>query len=49
MCATARGSADQTGAITATSISIRSPGANGCSTGFGGFGSGGSGSTGSGG
>jgi len=38
-CVTARGPADQTGAITATSISIRSPGPNGCST-FGGFGAG---------
>jgi hypothetical protein len=37
-CVTARGSADQTGAITATSISIRTPGANGCA--FGRFGGG---------
>ena len=35
-CITARGSADSTGAITATTISLSTPGANGCSTGFGG-------------
>lgn len=39
-CVTARGSANQTGAISATSISIRSPGANGCTSGFGQFGAG---------
>ncbi|MDA8379617.1 MAG: DUF5666 domain-containing protein [Actinomycetota bacterium] len=36
-CVVARGSADQTGAITATAISIRSAGANGCFAGFRGF------------
>jgi hypothetical protein len=45
---TARGPAGQTGAITATSISLRSPGPNGCSTGFGGFGGGSGGGSGSG-
>jgi hypothetical protein len=34
-CVQALGSADTTGAITATSISISTPGANGCSSGFG--------------
>lgn len=37
-CVTARGPASQTGAITATAISIQSPGANGCGAGIGGFG-----------
>ncbi|HEX3981529.1 MAG TPA: DUF5666 domain-containing protein [Acidimicrobiales bacterium] len=36
-CATAVGTADTTGAVTARSITISTPGANGCSTGFGGF------------
>ncbi len=42
-CVTARGPADQTGAITATAIDIRSPGPNGCTAGFRGFGGGGAG------
>jgi hypothetical protein len=37
-CATATGTADDTGAITATAVSVRPPGANGCATGFGGRG-----------
>jgi hypothetical protein len=37
-CASSFGSADSTGAVTASSITISSPGANGCTTGFGGFG-----------
>ncbi len=49
-CAQAFGTADTTGAITARSISISSPGPNGCTGGFGGgtggFGGGGTGSTG---
>jgi hypothetical protein len=36
-CAQARGSASTTGAITATAITISTPTANGCSSGFGGF------------
>jgi hypothetical protein len=32
------GAADSTGAVTARSITISTPGANGCTTGFGGFG-----------
>jgi hypothetical protein len=36
-CATAIGSASTTGAITARSISLSTPGATGCTTGFGGF------------
>jgi hypothetical protein len=36
-CATAVGTADTTGAVTARSITISTPGANGCTTGFGGF------------
>ncbi len=39
-CASSFGSADSTGAVTATSITISTPGANGCTTGFGGFGGG---------
>jgi hypothetical protein len=39
-CVTARGPASQTGAITATAISIRTPGPNGCTAGFGRFGGG---------
>jgi hypothetical protein len=31
------GAADSTGAVTARSITISTPGANGCTTGFGGF------------
>jgi len=38
LCATALGPADQTGAITATTISLRTAGASGCTTTFGGFG-----------
>jgi hypothetical protein len=34
-CVQALGSADTTGAITATSISISTPGATGCTSGFG--------------
>lgn len=34
-CVTARGPADDTGAITATAINIRPPGPNGCANGFG--------------
>jgi hypothetical protein len=34
-CVQALGSADSTGAITATSISISTPGASGCTSGFG--------------
>ncbi len=37
-CASSFGSADSTGAVTATSITLSTPGANGCSSGFGGFG-----------
>jgi hypothetical protein len=37
-CASSFGSADTTGAVTATSITISTPGANGCTSGFGGFG-----------
>jgi hypothetical protein len=33
----ARGSASTTGAITAQSISLSTPGASGCTSGFGGF------------
>ena len=36
-CAQARGSSSTTGAITAQSITISTPGASGCSSGFGGF------------
>jgi hypothetical protein len=36
-CATAIGTADSTGAVTARSITISTAGANGCTTGFGGF------------
>jgi hypothetical protein len=39
-CATAVGTADSTGAVTARSITISTPGANGCTTGFGRFGGG---------
>jgi hypothetical protein len=39
-CASSFGSADSTGAVTATSITISTPGASGCTTGFGGFGGG---------
>jgi hypothetical protein len=47
-CATAIGTADSTGAVTARSITISTAGANGCTTGFGGFrgGSGGGGAPG---
>jgi hypothetical protein len=34
-CVQAIGAADDTGAVTATSITISTPGANGCSSGFG--------------
>jgi hypothetical protein len=37
-CVTALGPSDDTGAVTATSISIRQPGPNGCQSGFGGAG-----------
>ena len=37
-CANAVGTADTTGAVTARSITISTPGANGCTTGFGRFG-----------
>ena len=47
-CARANGSADTTGAITAQSITISTPGPNGCTSGFGGF-RGGGGGTGAGG
>jgi len=46
-CVTARGPASDTGAIAATSISVRSPGASGCTAGFGGFGGFGGGAPGS--
>ena len=36
-CATAIGTADSTGAVTARSITISTPGASGCTAGFGGF------------
>jgi len=36
-CARAVGPADGTGAVTATSLTISTPGANGCTSGFGGF------------
>jgi hypothetical protein len=36
-CASSFGTADTTGAVTATSITISTPGANGCTSGFGGF------------
>jgi Domain of unknown function (DUF5666) len=36
-CARAMGTANSTGAITAQSITVSAPGANGCTTGFGGF------------
>jgi hypothetical protein len=36
-CATAVGQADSTGAVTARSITLSTPGANGCTSGFGGF------------
>jgi Domain of unknown function (DUF5666) len=39
-CANAVGTADTTGAVTARSITISTPGANGCTTGFGRFGGG---------
>jgi len=37
-CATAFGTADSTGAVTARSITISTPGPSGCTTGFGRFG-----------
>jgi hypothetical protein len=46
-CAQARGSSSTTGAITAQSITISTPGASGCSTGFGGFPGGGAAGSGS--
>jgi hypothetical protein len=36
-CATARGSSDDTGAITATTIAVSAPVDGGCTAGFGGF------------
>jgi hypothetical protein len=36
-CARAVGSSSTTGAVTAQSITVSAPGANGCTTGFGGF------------
>jgi hypothetical protein len=39
-CATAVGTADSTGAVTARSITLSTAGANGCTTGFGRFGGG---------
>jgi hypothetical protein len=42
-CASAVGAADTTGAVTARSITISTPGANGCTTGFGRFGGAGGG------
>jgi hypothetical protein len=39
-CASAVGTADTTGAVTARSITISTPGASGCTTGFGRFGGG---------
>jgi hypothetical protein len=48
-CATAIGTAGTTGAVTARSIVISTPGANGCTAGFGRFGGGGAGASGSGG
>jgi hypothetical protein len=48
-CANAIGTAGTTGAVTARSIVISTPGANGCTTGFARFGGGGAGATGSGG
>jgi hypothetical protein len=36
-CAQAVGTADSTGAVTAQTITISTPGANGCTSGFGGF------------
>ncbi len=47
-CAEARGSASTTGAISADSITISTPGANGCTAGFGAFRGGGAGGAGSG-
>ena len=38
LCATAIGPSDSTGAVSAKSIALSTPGANGCTTGFGGFG-----------
>jgi hypothetical protein len=43
-CATAIGTANSAGAITAKSITISTPGPTGCSAGFGGFGGRGGGS-----
>lgn len=40
LCATAVGSTDSTGAVTARTIALSTAGANGCTTGFGGFGRG---------
>jgi hypothetical protein len=48
-CATAIGTADSTGAVTARSISISQPVSGSCTTGFGGFGRGGGGAPGQGG
>jgi hypothetical protein len=47
-CVAAVGPADETGAVSANSVSIRPPGPNGCLTGRGGRGGGGGGNRGSG-
>ena len=48
-CATAIGTADSTGAVTARSISLSQPVSGSCTSGFGGFGRGGGGAPGQGG
>lgn len=45
-CVTARGASSSSGSLTATVVTLRAPGPNGCVTGFGGFGGGGTGGAG---